>query len=56
MNTELKLILIAMLVSVVVACPLIYLAGGGLQILGILIFAATMVATPIMRFIPKSPG
>ena len=55
MTTTLKLILIATIVTIVV-CPIIYLGGGGVQMLGILIFAAAMLVTPIARFIPKLSG
>jgi len=55
MSTTLKLIMIATIVCIV-ACPIMYLAGGGLQTLGVLVFTATMLVTPIARFTIKSEG
>lgn len=55
MSTTLKLIMIATIVCIV-DCPIMYFGGGGLQTLGILIFTAAMLVTPIARFIPKLAG
>lgn len=55
MSTTLKLIMIATIVSIV-ACPIMYFGVGGLQTFGVLVFTATMLATPIARFILKSAG
>jgi hypothetical protein len=52
MTTTLKFILYATIATIVL-CPLMYLGEGGLQVLGVLIYTAAMLVTPVMHFIPK---